>query len=72
MAGRWFRLIVKEKEVIYSAFCDKCKTKRVEPEAKNLKELMEILRGTGWSVGSGTLCTECKNMMRRERYAKNR
>lgn len=47
MAGRWFRLIVKEKEVIYSAFCDKCKTKRVEPEAKNLKELMEILRGTG-------------------------
>ena len=65
-------MIVKEKEVIYSAFCDKCKTKRVEPEAKNLKELMEILRGTGWSVGSRTLCTECKNMMRRERYAKNR
>ena len=72
MAGRWFRLIVKEKEVIYSAFCDKCKTKRVEPEAKNLKELMEILRGTGWSVGNETLCTKCKMARRRERYAKNK
>lgn len=60
------------KEIRYIAICNRCAKKRVETEAENMSEFKEILRGTGWSVGSGTLCMECKNMTRRERYAKNR
>ena len=70
MAGRWFEMIIKE--IRYIAICNRCAKKRVETEAENMTEFREILRGTGWSVGSGTLCMECKNMMRRERYAKSR
>ena len=60
------------KEIRYIAICNRCEKKRVETEAKNMTEFREILRGTGWSVGGRTLCMECKNMMRRERYAKSR
>ena len=60
------------KEIRYIAICNRCAKKRVETEAENMTEFREIFRGTGWSVGSGTLCMECKNTTRRERYAKNR
>ena len=60
------------KEIQYVATCNRCKKRRIETEAENLKEFREILRGTGWSVGDETLCTECKMKKRRERYAKNR
>lgn len=60
------------KEIRYIAICNRCAKKRVETEAENMTEFKEILRGTGWSVGSRTLCPECKSMMRRENYAKNR
>lgn len=48
------------KEIRYIAICNRCAKKRVETEAENMTEVREILRGTGWSVGSRTLCTECK------------
>ena len=70
MAGRWFEMIIKE--IRYIAICNRCAKKRVETEAKNMTEFREILRGTGWSIGSRTLCPECKSMMRREKYAENR
>ena len=60
------------KVIRYIAICNRCAKKHVETEAENMTEFKEILRGTGWSIGSRTLCPECKSMMRRENYAKNR